>query len=696
MIPFLSYLLKANIVLLLLYGFYFLCLRRDTFYGTIRWYLLAVLVAAVVFPLVDVSGWLAESPAVVEASQYVPTVETVYQVYQYVIEPQPMEYVATEAAVPEKISVGRIIFWCWLPVAALLFAKRLLQLVSLAFLYFRSQKQLIGMQVIVAVTRNIQPFSFAGRIFLNPSLYTNEELNEIITHERVHCRHVHSLDVLFAELIVCLCWFNPLAWLLRNAIRQNLEYYTDRSVLQTGLDRKHYQYSLLRVSGNTYQIVNHFHINYLKKRIIMMNKKNSPRFMAVKYLLVVPALMAVLLVVQMSGLQAAEEYLSRNVSIADEDPKGSDYIIAEDASVVKKAKASTNTQNAKISNDPAIMDSDLELILSDSRAIADGTTMTKFTNDTCIKNEDITYFVYSKSLARKNVDGSEITLYTTSKVDSMAFRNISFSKKLIIIDGKEGSVNNIQPQSVEKIEILNNESATRIYGTKGENGVVLITTKRGTTPESQSGIDPDYRDRQGVSQTQDGENDLTEYNNKKILERKTKRSKVPPFLTGMTTKLGDDPLVLIDECINDFEALSRLATNDIADFSILESGASVLYGEKAKDGAIIVTTKSKTFNGIFTIGMGQVSYAFNKKGPVVGRNGQVFYVDLDDSLRYPNISSKNPLIIIDDREVKAQSLAALPPEDIDNFSILQGATAVTVYGDKAKNGAIVIKTKDKE
>mgnify|MGYP000572700578 CR=1 FL=1 len=56
----------------------------------------------------------------------------------------------------------------------------------------------------------------------------------------------------------------------------------------------------------------------------------------------------------------------------------------------------------------------------------------------------------------------------------------SNSSPLILIDGMEGDMNSINPNDIESIEILKDASATAIYGARGANGVVLITTKRGT------------------------------------------------------------------------------------------------------------------------------------------------------------------------------------------------------------------------
>lgn len=56
---------------------------------------------------------------------------------------------------------------------------------------------------------------------------------------------------------------------------------------------------------------------------------------------------------------------------------------------------------------------------------------------------------------------------------------------LVLIDGLEGNLNNIDPADVESFSVLKDASATAIYGVRGANGVVLVTTKRGTTDKLQ-------------------------------------------------------------------------------------------------------------------------------------------------------------------------------------------------------------------
>jgi TonB-dependent SusC/RagA subfamily outer membrane receptor len=50
---------------------------------------------------------------------------------------------------------------------------------------------------------------------------------------------------------------------------------------------------------------------------------------------------------------------------------------------------------------------------------------------------------------------------------------------LVLVDGIERAMNSVDISSVENISVLKDASATAVYGVKGANGVILITTKRG-------------------------------------------------------------------------------------------------------------------------------------------------------------------------------------------------------------------------
>ena len=69
------------------------------------------------------------------------------------------------------------------------------------------------------------------------------------------------------------------------------------------------------------------------------------------------------------------------------------------------------------------------------------------------------------------------------KVSEFWIRGISTfganAKALILVDGFERSMDELNIEDIESFSVLKDASATAIYGSRGANGVVLITTKRG-------------------------------------------------------------------------------------------------------------------------------------------------------------------------------------------------------------------------
>jgi bla regulator protein BlaR1 len=161
---------------------------------------------------------------------------------------------------------------------ATVFAARLLvQLFSLYKLYRNSTPATIQDHDVRVTTANISPFSFWQNIYINPDNLDTADLKSILQHEQVHVKEWHTLDILLAEISLVFYWFNPGVWLMKKAVRENIEFITDRKILQAGTDTKAYQYSLLNVSiaaTHLLGITNHFNFSTLKKRIKMMNAKS--------------------------------------------------------------------------------------------------------------------------------------------------------------------------------------------------------------------------------------------------------------------------------------------------------------------------------------------------------------------------------------------------------------------------------------
>ena len=170
-----------------------------------------------------------------------------------------------------------------------LLCKLIVQIISI-FRFLNSSTPLIINQIKVRnLSGEVSPFSFFHYIFVNINKYSEEDLAEIIAHESAHARQFHSVDVMLMELFCVLFWVNPLAWLMRKFMKQNLEFSTDKIVIDYGFDVRHYQYNLLKISGlSPVAVSNNFNFSDLKLRIKMMNKKRSSKLHLLKYFLTIP------------------------------------------------------------------------------------------------------------------------------------------------------------------------------------------------------------------------------------------------------------------------------------------------------------------------------------------------------------------------------------------------------------------------
>jgi len=168
----------------------------------------------------------------------------------------------------------------------------------ISFIRIRNRSKLISEDgiKIYQVDESIIPFSFGKSVFINSNLHTEDELREIVRHEFVHVRQNHTIDIIWAELLCIVNWYNPFSWLLKRSIRQNLEFIADNNVVENGVDKKQYQYLLLKVIGNNqYSIATKFNFSSLKKRIAMMNKTKSAKLQVARFLFLFPVLAIILL-----------------------------------------------------------------------------------------------------------------------------------------------------------------------------------------------------------------------------------------------------------------------------------------------------------------------------------------------------------------------------------------------------------------
>ncbi len=244
------YLIQASAVLAILTLVYRLLLRREALLAVNRLMLWCNVLLAFGLPLVEIPDF---RPSTVKS--IVKPVENWVQPQIEQLRSQNQELPNQTPEVSSKANTHtvdwfKVIKWLYLLGVLALGLRLLWQFVSLQMLFGRSPKQKSGNDWLVQNTDISSPFSFFHWVFYNPELHTEAELEQILTHERVHISQVHSLDMLMAECVRIVLWFNPLAWWHQHLVQQNLEFIADRNTLSTGIDRRSYQLHLLKSTLN--------------------------------------------------------------------------------------------------------------------------------------------------------------------------------------------------------------------------------------------------------------------------------------------------------------------------------------------------------------------------------------------------------------------------------------------------------------
>ena len=287
---FILYILKVNIAITVLYGFYCLCMDKDTFFNIKRVFLLTVLAFSLCYPFMDYSfNWLTE---IWKAGNILTGKITIFIM--------PENIVATQITGEPSVENYK---YNWLSAiyisgVILFFLRTIAQLTSIAVNIRKSRPAyLLGRKVYIS-GQTTNPYSFFGYIIIGDNLTNEKDLQEILKHEETHVKQYHSIDVIFSQLISAFCWFNPFVWLMNKKIRMNLEFMADRSVLKSGHEPEHYQSHILRLSYHkaAATLYNNLNFSPLKKRIQMMNKKKTPGLYFLKYILIAPVVFTLLFV----------------------------------------------------------------------------------------------------------------------------------------------------------------------------------------------------------------------------------------------------------------------------------------------------------------------------------------------------------------------------------------------------------------
>jgi TonB family protein len=269
------------------YLFYRLLLSRETFHRFNRVALLSILLLSCLLPLVEVT-----------VEEQTEVHQTMMTLEQWLMLADMMNTADTTDLQAEEVTVT------WIQVALLVYLAGILlfalrngySLLKLGGLLKSGRKENLSKYIdggekvtLIVHDRDIAPFSWMKCIVISEK-DLDENGREILIHELAHIQNRHSWDLLVADICIFFQWFNPASWLLKQELQNIHEYEADETVIEKGVDAKQYQLLLIKKAVGTrlYSMANSFNHSKLKKRITMMLKEKSNPWAKLKYLYILP------------------------------------------------------------------------------------------------------------------------------------------------------------------------------------------------------------------------------------------------------------------------------------------------------------------------------------------------------------------------------------------------------------------------
>lgn len=514
------YILKSSICLAAFYLFYKVMLSRETFHRFNRIVLVSLFIISLIIPFIEIS-LKSETPY----SGLALNLETLLAM-------AGSDGAGTVARQTDSwllIILGvYIIGFSFSLMRALVSIIQMIVLIKSA----GARNEIISNGVRLVIHNNkTAPFSWMKFIAISEKDY-RESGEEIITHELAHISKLHSADILIAEAVKIIHWFNPAAYLLKQELQNIHEYQADEAVINKGIDAKQYQLLLIKkaVGDRLYTIANSFNHSKLKTRITMISKKKSPKWAALKVLFVLP--LSMFAVVAFATEEASKVFEPvTEIKITD--------FIQKDT-IKKQVK---------------------KLVFIKKNGLAEEQNQTVI--HVKVVNKD-TLEVSGNVISWRGIDSD----------------SSSMNKPLIFIDGREVSemeLNSLLPEKLKTINVYKGKNATDKYGEKAGNGVVEISTK---SDSDSSHVDFKVNRKDVIIHEIKSEGSKP---NTKVYEFK---------MESVSEKPGDVLYVINGETQDEMFKPNSLDPEKIASMSVFKGDAATKkYGKKGKNGVIEITLK---------------------------------------------------------------------------------------------------------
>ena len=699
----LTYILQVNLLLALIFlGYYFL-LKGLTFYALNRGYFVLGSLYAFAYPFIDIKSWFTRN-----------------EVMQTVLPPELMPTFDMSATSTSQITLLDVIITVVAILAVLFVFKLLMQLFSLLRIHLHSKNSSWQSYFFRNVVFPIVPFSFFNKIYIHKEQHQETELQDIFAHEIVHVRGHHTVDILLFEIILVVCWYNPFVWLMRKAVRQNLEFLTDQHVLNKGVDKQTYQYSLLHVTrqGVAVGMSNHFNFKTLKKRIMMMNKKRSSKLELSKYAFLLP----VFLIAGMSfTVSKAENNIEKIVEKSQQTT-----VISEPLNVKLKGEVGELLKNT-IGTDIISVDTSQQIYNADY-PLAPSTF-----NKEELRGKNL-YFKIDEKLVSLDefYDFSRSDIYAVDIYTDKEYIRKKIGKEnaegYFVITSRDWIAKNYPVEQLQKM--VNDGNERGLTFTVEENGKKRVIKGQSADFEALKKLAPfyDYESSKNKKNAQTNEKfDLTFMKSdtsspiKLIFKDNLGKDIISSSKSGASVILSNPdlkPLYVVDGKVSTGEIVRSLSPDNIESISVLkDKSATAIYGDKGKDGVVVINTKDydqkkvnvkikeaitreieneRQKNEVLVVGYKQEPQSkIELKGVINGISiDDASLINKEKRVNFNSFQTNKPLIIVDEKEMESNfDLNSLNVNNIQSISVLKDQSATALYGDKAKNGVISIQTK---
>ncbi len=280
----------------LLYGYYHLFLRNKRFHRYNRFYLLAISLISFVIPFINIPVYF------LAGSQQKGNLIKTLQVITASGWEEPVIIYARQNLWSKLVTVQNgllVVYLAGLLTGLIIIIRSVFYIAGLTKKYDCEKADQLK---IYNTTEPGTPFSFFRSIFWDKKIpLTGKQGQQIFRHELFHVKEKHSADILFMEILGCICWFNPFFHLIKKELRAIHEFLADEYAVSAN---NRYDYAELLVlhaiSSKAPAITHSFFHNQIKRRIIMITQSNLirrsgyiSRIMALPLLLIVISAFAV-------------------------------------------------------------------------------------------------------------------------------------------------------------------------------------------------------------------------------------------------------------------------------------------------------------------------------------------------------------------------------------------------------------------